>query len=321
MPLTEPRLTYKPFEYPWAYDAWLAQQQMHWIPQEIPMADDVKDWLTTLKPNEKNLLTQIFRFFTQADVEVHDCYMTKYAGVFKVPEIVMMLTSFANMETVHIAAYSHLLDTVGMPEIEYGAFLKYSQMKDKCDYLHTFDVDTDENIASTLAVFGAFTEGLALFASFAILLNFPRFNKMKGMGQIVTWSMRDETLHINSIIKLFHTFMKEKNLWSNKMSSRIRDIAVDMVEHEDAFIDLAFEFGCVEGLSPEEVKQYIRYMADRRLKQLGLKPCYGSEGKPITNPLGWLDGIINDPENSNFFESRVTEYARGATKDTWNDVF
>ena len=200
MSLLEERVQYKPFKYPWAYDAWLQQQRVHWLPEEVPLADDVKDWHRTLTVGERNLLTHIFRFFTQGDVEVNNCYMKHYSQVFKPTEVQMMLSAFSNIETVHIAAYSHLLDTIGIPESEYSAFLKYQQMKDKYDYLQEFNVDTKENIAKTLAMFGAFTEGLQLFASFAILMNFPRFNKMKGMGQIVTWSVRDESLHTASII-------------------------------------------------------------------------------------------------------------------------
>ena len=200
---------YKPFRYPWAYEAWLTQQRVHWLPEEVPLADDVKDWHRNLSAAERNLLTQIFRFFTQADVEVNNCYMKHYARVFKPTEVLMMLSAFSNIETVHIAAYSHLLDTIGMPELEYQAFLKYKEMKDKFDYMQSFTVDSRFEIAKTLAAFGAFTEGLQLFASFAILLNFPRFGKMKGMGQIISWSVRDETLHCNSIIRLFRTFVQE----------------------------------------------------------------------------------------------------------------
>ena len=188
MPLLEARNQYKPFEYPWAFDFWKRQQQIHWMPEEVPLGEDCRDWAQKLTDHERNLLTQIFRFFTQADIEVQDCYHDKYGRVFKPVEIKMMLTAFSNMETVHIAAYSHLLDTIGMPESEYGMFLQYKEMKDKHDYLATFGVDTDEDIARTLAMFGGFTEGLQLFASFAMLMNFPRFNKMKGMGQIVSWS-------------------------------------------------------------------------------------------------------------------------------------
>ena len=126
---------YKPFRYPWAYDAWLTQQRVHWLPEEVPLADDVKDWQRNLTEAERNLLTQIFRFFTQADVEVNNCYMKHYSQVFKPTEVLMMLSAFSNIETIHIAAYSHLLDTIGMPETEYTAFLRYKEMKDKFDYM------------------------------------------------------------------------------------------------------------------------------------------------------------------------------------------
>ncbi len=214
MPLLEARKQYKPFEYPWAFDFWKRQQQIHWMPEEVPLGEDCRDWAQKLTEHERNLLTQIFRFFTQADIEVQDCYHDKYGRVFKPVEIKMMLTAFSNMETVHIAAYSHLLDTIGMPESEYGMFLQYKEMKDKHDYLATFGVDTDEDIAKTLAMFGGFTEGLQLFASFAMLMNFPRFNKMKGMGQIVSWSVRDESLHCEGITRLFHAFVKERDCFT-----------------------------------------------------------------------------------------------------------
>jgi ribonucleoside-diphosphate reductase beta chain len=223
--------------------------------------------------------------------------MKHYARVFKPTEVVMMLAAFSNMETVHIAAYSHLLDTIGMPEAEYAAFFRYKEMKDKYDYLQTFSSETKEDIALTLAVFGAFTEGLQLFASFAILLNFPReglqlfasfaillnfprFNKMKGMGQIVSWSVRDETLHTLSIIRLFRTFCAENpEIWTEAFQRKIYTACETIVTHED-FIDLAFEMGGVEGLDAPEVKAYIRYIADRRLGQLGLQPIYRVEANP-----------------------------------------
>jgi len=309
---------YKPFRYPWAYDAWLTQQRIHWLPEEVPLADDVKDWRNKLTDAERNLLTQIFRFFTQADVEVNNCYMRHYARVFKPTEVQMMLAAFSNMETVHIAAYSHLLDTIGMPEAEYQAFLQYKAMKDKYDYMQRWGVDTPADIARTLAVFGAFTEGLQLFASFAMLLNFPRFNKMKGMGQIVTWSVRDETLHTNSAIRLFHTFVAENpHVWTDDLRRDLSVACATIVDHEDAFIDLAFEMGGVEGLTADEVKAYIRYIADRRLMQLGLSAMY----EIGVNPLPWLDEILNGVEHANFFENRATEYSRASTRGTWEEAF
>jgi ribonucleoside-diphosphate reductase beta chain len=316
--LLTPNPVYKPFRYPWAYEAWLKQQQLHWLPEEVPMADDVKDWRHKLTAGERNLLTQIFRFFTQADVEVNNCYMKKYATVFQPTEVQMMLAAFSNMETIHIAAYSHLLDTIGMPEAEYSAFLRYKELKAKYDYLQGFNCENPTEIARTLAVFGAFTEGLQLFASFAILMNFPRFNKMKGMGQIVTWSVRDETLHMHSIIRLFRTFVEEnKFVWTDSFQRELYLACDTIVDHEDAFIDLAFELGGVEGLKADDVKAYIRYIADRRLTQLGLQPIY----KVAKNPLPWMDEILNGVEHANFFEARATEYSKAATRGTWEDAF
>jgi ribonucleoside-diphosphate reductase beta chain len=316
--LLTPNPVYKPFRYPWAYEMWLKQQQVHWLPEEVPLADDVKDWHHKINAGERNLVTHIFRFFTQADVEVNNCYMKHYSRVFQPTEVQMMLAAFSNMETIHIAAYSHLLDTIGMPEVEYSAFLRYKEMKDKYDYMQGFNVNSPVEIARTLAVFGAFTEGLQLFASFAILMNFPRFNKLKGMGQIVTWSVRDETLHTISIIRLFRTFVEEnKHIWTESFQRELYLACDTIVDHEDAFIDLAFELGGVEGMGPEDVKSYIRYIADRRLTQLGLQPIY----RVAKNPLPWMDEILNGAEHANFFEARATEYSKAATKGSWEEAF
>jgi ribonucleoside-diphosphate reductase beta chain len=316
--LLTPNPIYKPFYYPWAYEAWSIQQKIHWLPEEVPLSDDIKDWNSKLTDAERNLLTQIFRFFTQSDIEVNDCYMENYGRIFKPTEIKMMLASFSNMETIHVAAYSHLLDTIGMPEATYKAFLEFEEMKSKWDYLKSFNMDNPYNTALTMAVFGAFTEGLQLFASFAILLNFPRFNKMRGMGQIISWSVRDETLHTLSIIKLFKTFVDEHpDIDQKKLNEDLLIHCQKVVFLEDAFIDLAFEAGEVQGLTPMDIKNYIRYIANRRLEQLGIQPFYDIH----TNPLPWLDGMLNGLEHTNFFENRATEYAKAATIGTWDEAF
>lgn len=318
MSLLDAQRIYKPFKYPWAYEAWSTQQRIHWIPEEVSLHEDIRDWRQKLTDEERNLLTQIFRFFTQSDVEVQNCYMENYGRIFKPTEVKMMLSAFSNMETIHIAAYSYLLDTIGIPETEYQAFLKYKEMKDKFDHLQEFNVDSKVDIAKTLAVFGAFTEGLQLFASFAILLNFPRFNKMKGMGQIVAWSARDESLHTLSIIQLFRTFLQENpEIDTSELKEQITNECRISVELEDAFIDLAYEAGDIEGLKASEVKEYIRYIADRRLNQLGYDPIYSAD----KNPLPWMDEMLNGVEHTNFFENRVTEYSKGTTQGSWEDVF
>ncbi len=312
--LLTPSYAYKPFRYPWAYDFWKKQQQVHWMPEEIPLGEDCKDWASKLDDGERNLLTQIFRFFTQSDIEVNDNYMERYARVFKPTEVKMMLSAFSNMETIHIAAYSLLVETIGMPESEYSAFMNYKALRDKHDYMGKFGVENDADIARTVAMFGGFTEGLSLFASFAMLMNFPRFNKMKGMGQIVSWSVRDESLHCEGMIKLYHAFNKETGAVTKSVADDIVDCAKTVVGMEDKFIDLAFEMGPVQGMTPEDIKQYIRYIADWRLKQLELPTVYGV----AENPLPWLQVLLSGVEHANFFEARSTEYSKAATTGQWH---
>jgi ribonucleoside-diphosphate reductase beta chain len=234
--------------------------------------------------------------------------------VFKPTEIKMMMSAFSNMETVHIAAYALLLETIGMPETEFAAFLDYEAMKAKHDYMAQFGVENEADILRTVAMFGAFTEGLQLFASFAMLMNFPRFNKMKGMGQIVSWSVRDESLHCEGMIKLFHAFAKE----TGALTKGIKDDIIGCCEHvvglEDRFIELAFEMGPVQGMTEADIKQYIRYIADWRLGQLGLPKIYGV----TEHPIPWLTAILNGVEHANFFEARATEYSKAATKGDWD---
>jgi len=312
--LLTPSAAYKPFRYPWAYDMWKRQQQVHWLPEEIPLGEDCKDWASNLNDRERNLLTQIFRFFTQSDVEVNDNYMERYARVFKPTEVKMMLSAFSNMETIHIAAYALLLETIGMPDSEFTAFLDYQALRDKHDYMQTFGVDTHADIARTLAMFGGFTEGLQLFASFAMLMNFPRHNKMKGMGQIVSWSVRDESLHCEGITRLYHAFAKETGCVTKAVADDIVDCCRTVVGLEDKFIDLAFEAGEVQGMTPTDIKAYIRFIADWRLRQLGLPEVYGAK----ENPLPWLQSMLSGVEHANFFEARATEYSKAATKGQWH---
>jgi ribonucleoside-diphosphate reductase beta chain len=312
--LLTPSAAYKPFRYPWAHEFWKRQQQIHWMPEEIPLGEDCKDWATSITPSERNLLTQIFRFFTQSDIEVADNYMERYGRVFKPTEVKMMLASFTNMETIHIAAYALLLETIGMPESEFGAFMEYEAMRAKHDYMQTFGVDSHADIARTLAMFGGFTEGLQLFASFAMLMNFPRFNKMKGMGQIVSWSVRDESLHCEGIIKLYHAFRKETGCVTKQVADDIIDNCKTVVTMEDKFIDLAFEMGPIEGMTPDDIKQYIRFVADWRLRQLELPAVYGVK----ENPLPWLQVLLSGVEHANFFEARATEYSKAATRGRWD---
>jgi ribonucleoside-diphosphate reductase beta chain len=318
--LLDERSSFKPFNYPWAYDAWLKHEQSHWLHTEVPMLEDVKDWKKKLTPEQKQFLTHIFRFFTQGDVDVAGGYVKNYLPYFPQPEVRMMLLGFAAREALHVAAYSHLIETLGLPDTTYNEFLSYQEMKDKHDYVLDISSQNGDraSTATHIAVFSAFTEGMQLFSSFIMLLNFPRHGMMKGMGQIVTWSIVDETMHAESMIKLFRTYIEEnREIWNDELKSRIYTIAEKMVELEDKFIDLAFGMGDMPDLSSADVKKYIRYIADRRLISLGLKGIF----KVKKNPLPWVEEMINAPTHTNFFENRATDYAKGALSGSWEDVW
>lgn len=318
--LTDERSHFKPFAFPWAYDAWLKHEQSHWLHTEVPMLEDVKDWKNKLSENEKKFLTHIFRFFTQGDIDVAGGYVKNYLPYFPQPEVRMMLLGFAAREALHIAAYSHLIETLGMPDATYNEFLEYQEMRDKHDYVLNISSKngTIESTATHIAVFSAFTEGMQLFSSFIMLLNFPRRGKMKGMGQIVTWSIVDETQHTENMIKLFKEYIKENpEIWNDELKGKLYSIAEQMVVLEDRFIDLAFAMGPMDGLDASDVKQYIRYITDRRLISLGLKGIM----KVKKNPLPWVEEMINAPTHTNFFENRATDYAKGSLSGDWSDVW
>ena len=316
--LLEEREYYKPFVYPWAFEFYKRQQQMHWLPDEVPLQDDIKDYREKLSPDNRLLLDNIFKFFTQADVDVCCGYAKHYLPTFKQPEIRMMLVAYAAMEAVHQEAYSLLLETLGKSDNMYQEFFEIQAMSEKHEYLTDFNMKNPHEIAKTMAVYSGFTEGVQLFSSFAILLNYPRHNLMKGMGQIVTWSIRDESLHVEGLSKLFRTFIAENpEIWNDKLKYEIYCAAERVVELEDKFIDVCFDKADIPDLTAKEVKEYIRYIADRRLLGLGMKAIFHSD----ENPLPWIDMQVNAVEHTNFFENRATEYAKASTQGNWQDIF
>ena len=308
--ITQERTTFKPFKFPWAYDAWLQHEQSHWLHTEVPMSEDVKDY-KKLSKAEQEFLTKILRFFVQGDLDIGSGYHDHYIPVFKQPEVRMMMSGFAGREALHVAAYAHLIETLGLPESTYNEFLQYKEMVEKHDYISNL---SDAPMAEKIAAISAFGEGMQLFSSFVMLLNFARNGKLKGLGQIIAWSIVDETQHAEGMIKVYREYVKHHP--EETTTEQIKKIADQMVGLEDQFVDLAFSMVEVEKLTKEEVKQYIRYIADRRLISMGMKGIY----KIKKNPLPWVDGMLG-VSHTNFFEQRVTDYSKGATTGTWDDVW
>ena len=310
--------TYKPFHYPWAVDLTTRHEKAHWIEDEIDLSEDVTDWKgNKVTKKEKEYITNILRLFTQSDVAVGQNYYDIFIPKFKNNEVRNMLGSFAAREGIHQRAYALLNETLGLPDSEYHAFLEYKEMTDKVDFMMDSDSSTLHGTGIALAKM-VFNEGISLFASFVMLLNFQRFGKMKGMGKVVEWSIRDESMHVEGNSKLFKAFCAEHSrIVDNEFKAEIYKMAKTAVKLEDKFIDLAYEVGGIEGLKAEEVKEYIRYITDRRLLQLGLKPNF----KVKDNPLPWLEWVLNGADHTNFFENRVTEYEVAGLTGTWVEAY
>ena len=297
--------TYKPFHYPWAVDLAKKHEEIHWIEDEAELSEDVQDWKTKLSAAEKEFITHVLRLFTQSDVQVGENYHELLIPKFKNNEVRNMLSSFAAREAVHQRAYALLNDTLGLPDEDFHKFLDYKEMADKIDFMKEGNTQSHMGLALALAQW-VFNEGMSVFASFVMLLNFQRFGKMKGMATIVEWSIRDETIHVQGNAKLFRTFCEEHpRAVNDELKSKIYKMARNAVKLEDKFIDLAFDGNDVQGLTKQEVRDYIRHIADRRLLQLGLKPKFNQKD----NPLPWLDWVLNGASHDNFFEKRVTEYS------------
>jgi glutaredoxin 3 len=315
MSLLNHNVTYKPFTYPWAVERAISHEKIHWGEWEASLQEDVSHWKSKkITDQERNHITQILRLFTQSDVAVGTNYLEYYIPKFKNNEIRAMLTSFANREFVHQRAYALLNDTLGLPEEEFSSFLEYKQMAEKVEFMQDIDVHSHTGLALAVAR-SAMNEGMSLFSAFIMLLNYQRFGKMRGMCEIVEWSIRDETIHCDGMVQLFRAFCEEHpRIVTDEFKAQIYQMFRDAVKLEDKVIDLAFEMGPIEGLSAEEVKSYIRYVADRRLIQLGLKGNW----KVKENPLPWVDWIIAGDSHKNFFEGRVTDYNSDALAgDDW----
>lgn len=315
MALLEESKSYKPFSYPWAVEYAIKSEKAHWGEWEAKLQDDVAQWNNgKLTDAERNHITQILRLFTQSDVQVGTNYLESYIPKFKNNEIRAMLTSFANREFVHQRSYALLNDTLGLPESEFSAFAAVQEMSDKLEFMSDIDVGSQSGLCKAVAR-SVINEGMSLFSAFVMLLNYQRYGKMRGMCEIVEWSIRDESMHCEGMVRLFRTFCEEHpRIVTDAFKSDIYQMVRNAVSLEDAVIDLAYEMGNLEGLSSEEVKSYIRYIADRRLIQLGLKGNYGVK----ENPLPWVDWIIAGDSHKNFFEGVVTDYnAAGMAGDDW----
>ena len=310
MSLLEERVVYKPFEYPKAYDYWLKQQQAHWLHTEVPMSQDVTDWKSNLKAHEKNVVGGILKGFAQTETVVNDYWSTLVTKWFRKPEIIMMGTTLGSSETIHAEAYSLLNEQLGLDN--FAEFMEDEATMAKIENL--MNVRDGHDRAKSLAIFSAFTEGVNLFSSFAVLLSFKMRNKLKGVGQIVEWSVRDESLHSEAGCWLFRTLMKEHpEFKTDKLVKDIEEAAKNALQLEFDFIDKIFEMGDLENLTKDELKNFIKHRVNTKMADLGLSPIVDSADidKGALKTMKWFDAVIAGKQQTDFFANRVTNYSKG----------
>lgn len=311
MGLLQKRATYAPFEFPQAYKYWELQQQSHWLHTEIAMSSDINDWKMNLTKQEKNVIGHILKGFTQSEIFIQEYWSSMVSNWFKKPEIQMMAASFASMESVHAVSYAYLNDSLGLSDFD--AFLHEPTAKAKIDRLIETKGKSKSEIARSLAIFSAFNEGVNLFSSFAILLNFSRFNKMKGLGQIIAFSIKDESLHSEAGCWLFRTLISEyPEIWDDELKKSIYEAARVTIDLEDAFIDKAFELGPIEGLDAYDIKQFIRHRCNAKLQDINLKSNWKNIDKEALQKMEWFDIFSSGVNHSDFFSSRVSDYSKGS---------
>jgi ribonucleoside-diphosphate reductase beta chain len=315
--LTEPRHYYKPFEYQQAFEYYKSQHRAHWLADEIPLASDLNDWKQNLTESEKNLIGNILKSFAQTEVHVNDYWSGKISQWFPKPEIVAMAGSFGAFEAIHAEAYARLNDELGLDNFQ--AFLEDEASRNKIERLLETPSETLEEKALALAIFSAFTEGVNLFSSFAILMSFQLRNMLKGTGNIVEWSVRDESLHSQAGCWLFRTLMQENpELDTIEMRNNIIEACEISVKLEFDFIDKAFEMGDIEGISKEQLKNFIKARANDKIKELGYNPIYNDIDPALLKQMEWFGHLTSGKTHQDFFANRVTDYSK-STAD-WSDL-
>jgi len=315
--ITEPRNFYKPFEYQTAFDFYKDQHRAHWLADEVPLASDLNDWKLKLNDSERNLIGNILKSFAQTEVHVNDYWSTKVSLWFPKPEVQAMARVFADFESIHAEAYARLNEELGLDD--FAAFLEDEEAKAKIDRLVETPGETLHEKALSLAIFSAFTEGVNLFSSFAVLMSFQLRNLMKGTGQIVEWSVRDESLHSKAGCWLFRTLVSENpDLDGHQLMSEIYKACETSVNLEFDFIDKAFEMGDIEGLSKEQLKNFIKARANEKLNELGYSSLYNDVDPNLMREMEWFNHLTSGKTHQDFFANRVTDYSK-STAD-WSDL-
>jgi len=330
MALFENRIPFKPFEYPEYYtEGWLKQAQAFWLHTEIPMQGDIKDWNEHLTPEEKNLVGNILLGFAQTECAVSDYWTGWVTEWFPKHEIKQMAMMFGSQETIHATAYSYLNESLGLEDFE--AFLHEPATAERFENLASItnrytwedlkdNAEARKEVGKSLAIFSAFTEGVALYSSFAVLYSFQMRDKLKGIGQQMKWSVRDESLHSRMGCQLFRHMCEEYPELQEQCKDSIEQAAKLIVELETKFIDKMFEMGDLENLKADDLKEFIKSRTNSKLKELGYDGIFDFDEEKAGN-LDWFYHLTGGQTHTDFFAIRPTDYSKANEGEDWDDIF
>jgi len=322
MGLFDERVAYKPFDYPEYYtEGWLKQAQAFWLHTEISMQSDIKDWNEKLDKKEKNLVGNILLGFAQTECAVSDYWTQKVVSWFPKHEIRQMAMMFGSQETVHAVAYSYLNETLKLED--YEAFLHEPATARRFDNLVAYDGTSSVGIGTSLAIFSAFAEGVSLYSAFAVLYSFQLRNLLKGIGQQMKWSVRDESLHSKMGCQLFRQMCQEDDTLLEACRHNVTEAASTMIKLEESYIDKMFEMGDIEGIKANDLKQFIRKRTNEKLAELGYIDLgsYFSYDTEAASNLDWFYHLTGGVTHTDFFAIRPTDYSKAGENEDYEDIW
>lgn len=304
-----------PIKYQWAYDLYNQAVRNTWFPHEIALKEDLEDW-EKMTEDERHAVKFLMAFFNPAELIVNRSIALGMYPYLKAPECHLYLAKVMWEEANHCVGFEYVLETFPFDrEKIFGVHLTVPSMKAKEDYINkylkrmtedTLDISTvagKKDFIRNLVATNIVMEGIWFYSGFMVALSFRQRNQLRNFGSMINWVLRDESLHLKFGMNLVHTILEEnKELLTEEFAAEIRSIIIEGVDKETAYNKDLFPNGIL-GLNADYVNQYVQYVADRRLEELGLEKNYG-----VANPAKWMATSTDVLELVNFFEAQNTNY-------------
>lgn len=311
-----------PIKYQWAYDKYQAGCANTWMPQEVSMQADLDLWKSRdgLTDDERHLVLRNLSFFSTAESLIANNIVLSIYRLITNPECRMYLLRQAFEEGVHSDTFAYICESLGLEDMNvFNGYreipsitakdawaLQYTRSLEDPSFTTENDEDAQKFLRDLIAFYVIF-EGTWFYPGFAQILSLGRRNKMTGIAEQYQYIMRDESIHVNFGIDAINQIKAENpQLWNDEFQGEVRDMMLRAVELEDEYTDDTLPRGIV-GINADQMKQYTRFIADRRLGQLGLSPLFNV----VDSPFPWMSEVTDLQKEKNFFETRVTEYQSG----------